>query len=146
MGLRALLCPPGGRTLPGWRTLSILCRCAHIVAIGMLLGGYGAPLLGLPAGAVTPAGLHPWWLAAGASGLALIALELYKSCAVLGQLHMWAAGLKLLLVGALFHGGVQSPWAWIAVAVAAGYISHAPGKLRHYPEPGPHSPPPCPPR
>ncbi len=130
-GLRALLVPPVPRTFRGSRAWQIAARTLHIAAMGLVLGGLAR---GAPAGQL----LLPVALTV-ASGLALLGIDLWKSCAVLWQGTGLAMILKLALLGLgeLFPGS-RLEW-YLAATVVASVGSHMPSTWRHWSPGGAHA-------
>jgi hypothetical protein len=124
MDLRSLLLPNPRRRLPHGRAWNVGARTVHLAATGTLLGGH---VFGVPADALLP------WLWVGiASGVVMLAVELYTSFDWLTQGGGLAVVLKLALLCAV-------PFAWsarvpilFAVVAVAGVGSHMPGRYRHY--------------
>ena len=129
--LAALLAPPVPRTFRGLRAWQIAARTLHIAAMGLVLGGvaWGVPgrQLALP------------WAITVASGLALLGIDLWKSCAVLWQ----GTGLAVLLKMALLAVGQLVPGArlewYLAATVVASVGSHMPSTWRHWSLLGPRA-------
>jgi len=140
-GLAALLFPRTPRTFRGARAWQIAARTVHIAAMGLVLGGlaFRAP----PRDLLAPV------LLTVASGLALLGIDLWKSCAVLWQGTGVAVLLKLALLGLgeLFPG-TRLEW-YLAATVIASVGSHMPAAWRHWsflegrvPQPTPQDAPP----
>lgn len=114
----------------GQRALRIALRTLHIGAAGVVLG---ASTLGVAAG--------PWWLYAIATGMAMVAEELYRHGPDwIRYLQAWTILTKLaVLVIASRHPSWAAPALWISLALGS-VIAHAPGALRQYPLWGPPGP------
>ena len=110
--LRALLFPAEPRKLPWGRPLQVVLRTIHIIAMGMVLGGV--------AWGGTRESLWTWILATILSGLLLLGIDLWKSCAFLVQGAGVAVLLKLVLLGLgnLFPAA-RLEWYLAATAVAS---------------------------
>ena len=124
MSLRAWLLPDPPRGLRHRRALRIGCRTLHILSMGVYLGGVVF--------AVSPAALHPWFLAVLASGIALLALDLHESCAVLGEARGLATLAKLALLTAAQYWSVAAQPLLLAALVTGSVSSHMPREWRHY--------------
>lgn len=119
-----LLFPDPPRSLPASRAIRIAFRTAHIASFGVVLGGHFFD--------IEPARLLWPLYASVATGAALIAVELHKSCRWvyqgMGVMTLLKCGLLLLI-----------PWAWswrvpiLLVAVVLGSVgSHMPSRFRYY--------------
>lgn len=123
-GLGRLLFPQPPRRLSHARAIGIGFRTAHLATSGLLLGGHAFEvephrLLGL------------FWLTL-ASGVGLMALELYQSCrwVYLGQgVMVWVKLGLLLLTGLWWEGRVLLLLLVLAVASVG---SHMASRYRHY--------------
>lgn len=122
--LASVLFPDPPRRLPHERWIAIAFRTAHLIAAGSLLGGH---LFAVP-----PDRLYSWLVATVASGLGLIALEVYRSA---HWFHM-AQGV-LVLLKALVTALAGLWWServplLLLVAVLGSVGSHMAGRYRHY--------------
>jgi hypothetical protein len=112
------------RTFPGMRWVRITLRTAHLIAMGLLVGGVA---VGTPIGQLNPAA---WGTLL--SGALFVCLELYESWIFLVQVKGLAVLLKLLLLaGAMTFPGSALPLL-VAAIVIGGFSSHMPGKYRYY--------------
>jgi len=106
------------------RWVRITLRTAHLIAMGLLVGGVAA---GTPVEHLTPA---IWGTLL--TGAVFVGLELYESWVFLVQVKGLAVLLKLLLLA----GSVAFPGSALPLLVAAivigGFSSHMPGKYRYY--------------
>jgi hypothetical protein len=122
--VRDIFFPDSPRKLPGDRAWRVGFRTIHIVAMGVLLGGL---VYHVPAGML----FIPILLAVG-SGVLLLALDLWKSCAFLYQ----GAGLAVLLKLALLGLGHLFPSAilpfYFSATVVASIGSHMSSTWRHF--------------
>ena len=117
-----LLFPVESRSFPFRRSVRLL-RTGHILAAGTLLGGviFQQPWTAL----------QPWWIAMLATGLALLATDLYASCGYLVQVSGLTVVLKMGL-SALAGWYPQAALPLLLVALVIGSISsHMPGRYRH---------------
>jgi hypothetical protein len=111
------------------RHLAVLVRTAHL---GGVVGVFAAAWRGAPAG--------PWADLLLASGVALVADDLYRfGWGWLRWTQSWVLLVKLVAFGALY--ALDQPLAGLWVALVLGsVVAHAPGNLRHAAligEPGP---------
>lgn len=123
-GLSVLLFPRPPRTFRGARAWQIGARTVHIAAMGLLLGGvaFHVPVRGL----TVPIALTV------ASGLALLGIDLWKSCTYLYQGNGMAVLLKLALLGlGLLFPAVRLEF-YLAATAAASIGSHMPKTWRHW--------------
>ena len=123
--MRALLFPAEPRKLPWGRPLQVVLRTIHIIAMGMVLGGV--------AWGGTRESLWTWILATILSGLLLLGIDLWKSCAFLVQGAGVAVLLKLVLLGLgnLFPAA-RLEW-YLAATAVASIGSHMTSAWRHFP-------------
>ena len=114
----------GGKRLPWARPVQVALRTAHIMAMGLVLGG-----LALGAGLERLKGAV---LATVVSGLLLLALDLAKGSSALTQASGATVLLKLLMLGLgnLFPG-VRLEW-YLAATAVASIGSHMPASWRHF--------------
>jgi hypothetical protein len=112
------------RSFPGIRWVRISLRTAHLIAMGLLVGGVAA---GISAETLQGA----VWGTLG-TGAAFVGIELYQSLSFLFQIK----GLAVLVKFLLLLGAVESPGHALGLLVAAivigGFSSHMPGRFRHY--------------
>ena len=112
------------RTFPGIRWLRIALRTAHLIAMGLLVGGV--------AGGASSSDLTAALWGTFLSGALFVAIELYQSVQFVFQVKGIAVLVKLLLL----MGAVEWPESalpfLIAAIVIGGISSHMPGKYRHY--------------
>lgn len=124
MTLKSLLFPAPVRSFPGQRWVRISIRTAHLISMGLLLGGFAA---GIPFDRL--AGPLAWTVA---TGMAFVAVELYASCIFLLQLKGIAVIAKALLLAAAWAAPQSALGCLIAAVVIGGVSSHMPGKYRYY--------------
>jgi hypothetical protein len=105
------------------RTGSVFVRAAHLLGASAVLG---ACLFG-----VADAAVHPWWIAAGVSGAALVVAELLRHPELWREGAGWATILKLCLVGLSLSAPSAAPWLLSAAFVVAVVGAHAPREWRH---------------
>jgi hypothetical protein len=118
------LVPDPPRQLPGHRWLKIGLRAAHVLTTGILVGGV------VFAGAAALRGA--WFHAALLTGLALVALDSFESCAFWLQVRGVVVLGKLVLLGALpWLPAGQAP-ALAALVVVSVLSSHAPARMRYF--------------
>ncbi len=119
------LLPPAPRFFPGQRWLNIGLRCAHLVGIAGVSGGY---LFDLPEAQWR----QFWHLTLGTGGL-LVLLYVWTDFAWLLKLKGQAVLLKLALLAlAHFYFPDWRGAAFIGVIVLSGFFAHAPDRLRSY--------------
>lgn len=118
-----LFCSPP-RRLPGARPVQVAARTAHVVAMGLVLGGVAYQA---PAGALLPP-----LLVTALSGLLLLGIDLAKSFVFLYQGAGAAVLLKLLLLGL---GHALPAWRlelYLAATAIAAIGSHMNRTWRHF--------------
>jgi hypothetical protein len=121
---RRRLCPDPPRQFRWARSAQVLLRSLHIVAMALVLGA-------LPFGAGFEALRIPVLLTI-LSGLALFAIDLAGSLAVLAQGNGVAVLLKLALLGMGWcFPGARLPW-YLAATFVASVGAHMPGDWRHF--------------
>lgn len=122
-GLGALLFPQPPRQFRGARAWQIGARTVHLAAMALVVGGLACGRE--PRELVTPIALTV------ASGLALLGIDLWKSCAYFFE----GSGLATLAKLALLGAGVLLPSvrleAHLAAIVVASIGSHMPRTWRH---------------
>lgn len=106
------------------RVWNVLFRTLHLVAFGLVLGGYAFD--------VAPERVTPALVATLATGFLLMMLEVHQDARwpFLGKGLFVLAKLALLLLTPLFPGA-RLPLL-VAVVVLAGVGSHMPRRFRHY--------------
>lgn len=112
------------RSFPGIRWVRISLRTAHLIAMGLLVGGVA---VGTPIDQLAFA----LWATLVSGGL-FVVIELYQSLNFLVQVKGVVVLLKLLLlIAAIEFPGSALPML-IAAIVIGGMSSHMPGRYRHY--------------
>ncbi len=124
MSLLRALFPPHYRKLPGKRWINISLRTLHLIGTAGIGGAY---LLG----SAPAEWLYFLWLTV-ASGIAMMAIEVWGNGVWLVQVRGVAILAKLALLGAmpLFPDSAAAIFTLVIVVSAVG--AHAPGRLRHY--------------
>ncbi len=117
------LFPDPPRDFPLRRALRALLRALHILAGGVLLGGY---VFTAPADA-----LELWWIATVVSGGLLLATDLHASCALLLEVRGVIVAGKLLLLLLVPLAGAYATVVLSAVLMIGAIGSHMPGRYRH---------------
>ena len=111
------------RDFPGRRWLVVVLRVAHL--IGMV--GAGAALLhGLPLAAQLP-----YVLLLLASGVAMMAIDLWTSPAYLTEMAGGAMLVKLVLLAWFALAPPQQLMLFWSILVLSAVIAHAPAWMRH---------------
>ena len=117
------LFPDPPRDFPLRRITRAVLRAAHILAGGVLLGGYvfsaPGPLL------------SAWWYATLISGLLLLATDLHASCAALVEVRGMAVVAKVGLLLLVPAAGAHAVWVLGIVLIVGAVSSHLPGRYRH---------------
>ena len=115
---------PPHRDFPGQRWVRISLRTAHLLFMGLLLGGVakGFPMSELP--------LAYWGTLITGSLFALA--EVYNTVAWLYQVKGWVVMIKIVLMGAAGVSQENALWFLGAAVVLGGISSHMPGKYRYY--------------
>lgn len=119
-----ILIPAEPRRYAGQRWARVVVRAAHVVLAGIYLGAFVFH--------VHPASRWPWFLAALASGLLMLCLDLYESGAFVLQLRGLVVAVKLLVLALLSIIGAAAVWVLAAVAFASVISSHAPASFRYH--------------
>jgi hypothetical protein len=120
----AVLFPDSPRRVPHERWINIAFRSVHLLASGILLGGH---TFGMPA-----ALLRPWLVLTVATGIGLIAIEVYRSC------HWLYMAQGVLVVFKVVLTALAGLWwdqrvALLALVVVVGSVgSHMSARYRHY--------------
>ena len=117
------LFPVRPRDFPYRRSVIILFRTVHILAAGVLLGGYIFNQ--------SPAMLEPWLWGTVISGLLILAADIHASLAVIFEVRGIAVLLKIIL---LFLAAIywEKRVLILIIALAIGAISsHMPKQYRH---------------
>ncbi|MDJ0740669.1 MAG: hypothetical protein QNJ91_13210 [Gammaproteobacteria bacterium] len=118
----ATLFPAQPRGFRGERWLNIGLRCAHLVGIAGMAGGF---LFALDA-----ADWGLYWYLALASGVALSVMYVWSTAAWLFELKGLAVLLKIaLLAGATAYPALRGE-VFVTIIVLSGLIAHAPAKVR----------------
>ncbi len=112
------------RPLRGVRPLRTTLRTAHLLAFGALYGGH---IYGIAADRLLPA-----LLATVATGLGLMALEMYRTPVWPAQVRGLATFAKVALVLAVAVWWEARVWLLSAVIVIGAIVSHMPGRDRYY--------------
>jgi len=123
VSLFRVMFPPRPRGFRGKRWLNIALRTAHLLGVA----GVGCSLLG----AAERTSL-PFVYLTLATGLAMVALELWSSGIYLLQVRGQATLLKVALLAALpLAPGLEAPVLALAIVIS-GVFSHAPASVRYY--------------
>jgi hypothetical protein len=104
------------------RWVSIFVRSAHIAGAAWVSAGVVAGPAVAPAAA--------WLLVA--SGLLLLAMDLYARRLVLGELAGAVVLVKLALAAWMALDPRQAPWIFWGVIVLSSVVAHAPKHVRHW--------------
>jgi hypothetical protein len=115
-----------GRTgeRPSWiRSGSVFVRAVHLLAASAVLG---AGLWEIPGPRTCP-----WWIAAAASGLLLLAAEALRHRELHREVCGLATALKLVLLGGAAALPAGAPWLLSAAFVVAVLGAHFPKRWRH---------------
>ena len=123
MSLGVTLFPPEPRSFPWRRGVRTLLRALHILATGVLLGGH---VFDQPQALLTP-----WLWGSVFTGLALLATDLYASCAVLLEARGVAVLVKIGLVALVPFMWDQRVALLSAALVIGAVSSHLPRTYRH---------------
>jgi len=118
------LLPPSPRFFPGQRWLNIGLRCAHLVGVAGIGGGF---LFALP-----EAQWQPFWHLALASGGLLALLYLWTDFAWLLKLKGQAILLKLALLALAYYYPAWRAAAFVLAIILSGFFAHAPDRVRSY--------------
>ena len=120
--LKPILFPMEPRTFSGQRWVNIGMRCAHLVGIAGIGGGF---LYGLDAGSWSL-----YWQLTVFSGVALSLIYVWSS----GTWLLETKGLAIVLKLVLLAFGLTIPdlrsTAFILVIIISGLIAHAPARVR----------------
>jgi hypothetical protein len=122
--LYSILFPDPPRRVPCERGINIILRTAHLMTVGILLGGH---VFG-----VAPHRLILYLYLTIASGSGLIALELYRSCR---WIYLGKGVIVILKLCCLIAAGIwwDQRVAFLLLVVVLGSAgSHMPSRLRYY--------------
>ncbi len=119
----SVLFPDPPRSFAGRRVAKISARALHATAAGIFTG---AVVLQVDAAQRTT-----WAIAAIATGVVLLALDLHESCAMLFQVRGLAVLVKLALLACVPVAGRADAALLIAVMLLASLSSHAPARIRY---------------
>ncbi len=75
--------------------------------------------------------VQPWWVAAVASGVLLLLLDLHESAAMLLQVRGAVVLLKVVLLVSWPLLGSWQPWVLVFLVLISVVSSHAPGSWRY---------------
>lgn len=109
------LLPPAPRFFPGQRWVNIGLRCAHLVGVAGIGGGF---LFALP-----EAQWQPFWHLTLASG------------GLLALLYVWSDVAWLLKLALLALASFYPAWraeTFVLVIILSGFFAHAPDRVRSY--------------
>lgn len=129
----SVLFPDPPRDFRGRRALKILVRAIHVLAAGVFTGAH--LLAGGAAGVHALASADPtgaWRQLLIASGLAILALDLFESAAFLLQVRGLVVVIKIALLLALPALGAHAGGVLAAIVVASVVFSHAPSRVRYF--------------
>jgi hypothetical protein len=121
--MSSLFFPEEPRHFPGQRGLKVSARALHVLCAGTWVGGW---LLG-----VEPGVRDTWLWSALATGVWMLALDLYESGAFLLQVRGAVLLIKLVALACLPAFGDYAPSVLAALVVLAVLSSHAPSGVRY---------------
>jgi hypothetical protein len=119
-----LLFPDPPRRVPCERGINIALRSAHLMTFGILLGGHVFD--------IAPHRLILYLYLTVASGVGLIAVELYRSCRWIYLLKGVLVILKLMLLVAAGIWWDQRVALLLFVVLLGSVGSHLPARFRYY--------------
>lgn len=122
--MNSLLFPEPPRRIPAHRLLGVVLRTAHLLMIGVVLGGHVFD--------VDPTRIVPFLIAAIVTGVAMMVLELASTCAWLLQGKGVAVLVKLGLLVAVPVFWEHRVALLIAATVVSGVGSHMSSRFRHH--------------
>jgi hypothetical protein len=123
--LISLLFPHEARVFPGQRWVNISLRCAHLVGVAGIAGGF---LFGLE-----PEAWASYWHLTLASGIALSLIYVWSTAAWLFELKGLTIILKTMLLALALAVPSLKGEVFIAIIVMSGLIAHAPARVRSRP-------------
>ncbi|TCK05626.1 hypothetical protein [Marinobacterium mangrovicola] len=124
MGFKQILFPQTSREIPGKRYISLTLRGLHLVGVAGVAGLF---LFQLP--------FEQWriyGLMALASGVLMMAMEIWGDGVWLFQLRGQAVLLKLVLLVLALIWPASAAINFIIIVLLSAFFSHAPGKIRYY--------------
>ncbi|SEG86392.1 hypothetical protein [Marinobacterium lutimaris] len=124
MGFKQILFPQTSREIPGKRYISLTLRGLHLVGVAGVAGLF---LFQLP--------FEQWriyGLLALASGVLMMAMEIWGDGVWLFQLRGQAVLLKLVLLVLALIWPASAAINFIIIVLLSAFFSHAPGKIRYY--------------
>jgi hypothetical protein len=124
MNLKQLLFPAESRTLWGKRWANVVFRSLHLCGIGVYTGGV---FFGVASNMVMTS-----YLVTTASGLAIMAMDLYTNGKWIFQNRGFIIILKIIILGLLPHFDDLQKWGLIGIIALSGIISHATADFRYY--------------
>jgi hypothetical protein len=104
--------------------VKISLRAVHVLAVALLTGGAAS-------GASLEA-LTPWVLATFATGLLLLAFDLFATCVFVLQVRGLVVFLKLAAFVAMMAAGTLDARVLGALILVSVISSHAPSRVRYY--------------
>ena len=115
---------PPSRHFPGQRWVRISLRSAHLLFMGLLLGGVaqGVPLAQLP---------EAYWGTIITGGVFAL-LDFYNTFVWIYQIKGWVVMLKIGLMAAAGSAGDHALLFLGMAVILGGISSHMPGNLRYY--------------
>ena len=131
----SLLFPDPPRDFRGRRALKILVRAVHVLAAGVFTGAHLLEVRFVEAGASLAEASDPagsWRTLLIASGLAILALDLFESAAFLLQVRGLVVTIKIALLLCLPAFGGHAGALLAALVLASVVFSHAPSRVRYF--------------
>ena len=119
-----VLFPAPTREFRGQRWVNICLRCAHLVGVAGIAGGF---LFGLE-----PASWASYWQLALASGIALSLIYVWTTAAWLFELKGLVIVIKTILLAAALAAPALKGEIFIVIVVMSGLIAHAPARVRSH--------------
>ncbi len=122
--LARLFLPRIPRKFAYQRLIKIVLRAVHVLCVGLLVGAHVF--------AAAPPAQEDWRLAAAASGLALLTLDLTETAAFIFQVRGIVVAMKISVLVALPWFGSAAPAVLATTFFAGVLISHAPSRVRYH--------------
>jgi len=120
--LISMLFPRDAREFRGQRWVNISLRCAHLVGVAGVAGGF---LFGLE-----PGSWAFYWHLALASGIGLSLIYVWSNAAWLLELKGLTIVIKTMMLAAALAVPDIKAEIFIAIIVMSGLIAHAPARVR----------------
>lgn len=124
MSFSKILFPSESRTFPGKRWGNVIFRSIHLCTMAVYTGGL---FFNIP-----QSDLISWYIATAASGMFMMAADLYSNGKWIFQNRGFLILVKLIILGAVQHTSIPPFWPILGVIFFSGLISHGTANFRYY--------------